>query len=476
MRIFWVSIWFSTVLFSQNFSLRPLAFTINKSTGGDWNAFQTDGVLIGGFGGQADWSNQNWKIMGRWVYTSVHGMSGDPFSLSPDKGKRFSQSYSMLDGDFWFDDADMLIQYKGDNYSFEFGKYDRFWGPGMSSLTVSNRVPSFPQFGFEWDVLPNLKVSYFHGFLNSDILDSSRAQYYTGVGTKQFDISRSVAGHRLEWQPFDFLSLGATDLVVYAVRPLEVTYLMPFIPFWALQHYLDDTDNIQMAGDITLHFSNQRKAYIVWLLDEWSIENTFNKENERNWFGWQFGLEWIALMQEKDRFQIEYTWTDHRIYRHRFNVNDAFSSGYPLGFWAGPHAQELYAEYVAELFGFDWVLSYSNVKRGEVTDAILENQYDQTQDNYQRFSGLVEERTVMDIQLMKSVWKQDLLVYLGVSVIDWKNAGFDPFNPGSGSVKDINKTSFTVGFSYNFRPPGLAGRNPSHSERSAGWRSQRNLE
>ncbi len=446
---------------SQDFSIKPIGFSSFKSGGGHWVSDSSD-VTAAGFGVSAQYTKGKWYYSAQWLYTSIHGTSSDPFKFAADQGKPFSQRYSMLDGDFWYDDADMLVQYTGDNFSFEFGKYDRFLGPGMSSLTVSNKTPSFPQFGFDWNVLPNLKVTYFHGFLNSNILDSTRAQYYTGVGTKQFDISRSVAGHRLEWKPFDFLSLGATDLVVYAVRPLEVTYLMPFVPFWALQHYLDDTDNLQMAGDITWHFNHQRRAYIVWLLDEWSIENTFNTEKERNWFGWQFGLDWGSLVRENDQFQIEYTWTDHRVYRHRFEVNDVYSSGYPLGFWAGPHAEELYVEYVTTLFGMDAVFSHSAVKRGELTDAMLENQYDQSADNYQRYSGFVEERYVTEVQFIKSVWKPDLRMLFGVGLIDWKNAGFNPSNPSA--TKDIKKTSLTLGFSYNFRPPGLAGRSRSHSE------------
>ena len=440
---------------AEGLSIRPLAFGSQQMKGGIWSA-DSSSVSIGGFGVNIAYKKNQWSFAGQWIYTSVHGTSTNPFSFSHEQGKPFSQRYSTLDGDFWYDDADMIIQFEGDTYSFYFGKYDRFWGPGISSLTVSGRVPSFPQFGFDWNVLPNLKMSYFHGFLNSNILDSTRAKYYTGVGTKQFDVPRSVAGHRLEWKPFDFLTLGATDLVVYAVRPLEVTYLMPFIPFWALQHYLEDTDNLLMAGDITWHIAKQRRAYIVWMLDEWSLENTFNKEKERNWFGWQFGLDWGSLIRENDRFQIEYTWTDHRVYRHRFEVNDMYSSGYPLGFWGGPHAEEFYAEYGTKLFGMDAVFSHSAVKRGELTDAMLENQYDQSQENYQRYSGIVEERSVTEIQFIKTMWKPELLVFFGLGFLDWKNAGFDPLNPNA--TKDIQKTSFTLGFSYNFRPPGLAGR------------------
>ena len=49
-----------------------------------------------------------------------------------------------------------------------------------------------------------------------------------------------------------------------------------------------------------------------------------------------------------DDIKLEYNWTDHRIYRHRFPINDSYSNGYSLGFWAGPHAQEFLVNYFLE--------------------------------------------------------------------------------------------------------------------------------
>ena len=86
------------------------------------------------------------------------------------------------------------------------------------------------------------------------------------------------------------------------------------------------------------------RFYGVILIDEWSPPYTFEK-NTHNWFGWQSGLDWTNIYLQNDQLRLEYTWTDHRIYHHRFKVNDAYSWSYPIGFWAGPHAEEIYADY-----------------------------------------------------------------------------------------------------------------------------------
>ena len=49
---------------------------------------------------------------------------------------------------------------------------------------------------------------------------------------------------------------------------------------------------------------------------------------------------------EKSELQIEYNWTDQRIYMHKYDINDFYNHQLPLGFWAGPHAEELLFYYL----------------------------------------------------------------------------------------------------------------------------------
>ena len=56
------------------------------------------------------------------------------------------------------------------------------------------------------------------------------------------------------------------------------------------------------------------------------------------------------LLNDSDKLRLEFTWTDSRIYHHRFQVNDYYSHEYPLGFWGGPHAEEFYFSYNINMF------------------------------------------------------------------------------------------------------------------------------
>ena len=91
---------------------------------------------------------------------------------------------------------------------------------------------------------------------------------------------------------------------------------------------------------------------------------------------------------------------------------------------------------------------------------MLEDQYNTVQ--YQRFSGPVNYEHLQTIDLLlKRKLINGLVIEAGVSHVLWKNAGFDPYNPNPESVKDVEKISLVIGFSYNFNYP---GRNKIHYE------------
>ena len=433
-------------LYSGDFKIEPTAYINYYSNGGVWHHKEEGAVSFFGFGAKALKSVNNFSFEGQFVYNSAQNVSQEVFLFSRNQGIEFPNGYTFGDG-FWYDYSTMKITYSTENALFDFGKFNRFWGPGTYPLTVSNKPPSYPQFGFEWDIIPSLRLKYFHGFLKSEIQDSIRASYYGNVGERQFNLPRSIAGHRLEWTPIPRVTFGATETVIYGIRGLDIHYLMPFIPFWSLQHYLGDTDNIQMSGDVSLNFENGN-LYAVLFIDEWRPEWTFEEKN-RNWFGWQIGFTRTELFMKSDKLEGEFSWTDHRIYRHRFSINNYYSHGYPLGFWAGPHAQELYFNYFLPFGKYNLNINYSDATRGELTRDMLEGQYND--DQHERFSGNSEHRMVIEVLIQRSFMKDQLGVQAGVELIHWKNPGFDPYKSDTFFGEDIEKWSISMGIYYNIK-------------------------
>jgi hypothetical protein len=141
------------------------------------------------------------------------------------------------------------------------------------------------------------------------------------------------------------------------------------------------------------------------------------EKNNRNWVAWQLGVLFDDIFF-KDLIQFEYSWLDHRVYRHRFPINDYYSFGYPLGFWAGPHSKEILLFYQVNFKESDLKIKYSNCLRGELTNEMIINQYNNVY--YERFSQFVEKKSTFELIYSKTIFNS-LKIKLGVEYIDWKD-------------------------------------------------------
>ena len=434
---------------SENFHVYPILFSTYKSAGGDWH-YEDKYISISGTGVGARSVFKHWSIDATYIQLGLMGnITDELMNFSP------TQSFPYMDGSkdasgYWTEIATMKVSYHRNPIKFEFGKFDRHWGPGNRALHISNKPPSYPQFGFEWQISENIKLIYFHGLLKSNIPDTSRGVYYNNqVSNRSLNLSRSIATHRIEWQPLKKLILSANESVIYGTRGLDLHYLLAVIPLYQIENYLGDTDNVQMGCDITYQQNPDVQLYLGFYMDELTPEWLF-RNNNHNWFAWQFGLNWQKLLSESDEIVCEYNWTDHRIYKHKFPINDYYSHDQPLGYWAGPHAEELLVQYQYGLHSYQIHLTFSNAKRGALTEEMLYNKYHDIKD--QRFSGDPghEQISILRIDVQKDSIINGLSYQIGVDWIKWKNAGFDVFNPSLNPVKNINKISANAAVFYNF--------------------------
>ncbi len=382
------------------------------------------------------------SITGLFQFTSANELAYQSTFLNPELNIEMKRGF-IESQDTWFESSNMKIAYQTNTFSASFGKYNQSWGHGNSSLILSNNLPSYPQAGFSWKMSKTLTLEYLIGSLSSQIVDSSSTDLYNNVGSTNTFYSRSIAAHRFIWKPSPSFIFNAMETVIFGDRTIDVHYLLPFIPFWSMQHYTGDIDNVQMCGEIIWKMKDNWDIYGSLFVDEWRPEWTFNEKN-RNWFGYQFGMIRSSVFKEKDEFKAEYTWTDHRVYRHRFPINESYSYNYSLGFWAGPHAEESYFSYNFPLKSMEIISFISHVKRGELTDQMLEDQYNDIVN--ERASGETEERTVASLICKKGFVDNKVFLRVGCEWIDWQNPGFDPRSPEN-RIPDISKFSVVIGVS-----------------------------
>lgn len=438
----------STIYSNSNLKIYPIFFSTYNSSGGEWH-YEDKPISINGFGLGARTVLDNWAIEAQYIQIGLFGnINDDIMNFSSNQSFPYIDGSKDADG-YWNEYATTKISYNKKFFRFDVGKFDRHWGPGLRAIHISNKPPSYPQFGFEWQIKDNLKLTYFHGFLKSNIPDSSLAIYYQNQFSKRsLNISRSIAAHRLEWTPLDKLTIGMNESVIYAVRGFDIHYLLAIIPLYQIENYLGDTDNVQLGCDITYTLTPKSTVYLSFFMDELTPEWIFKKDNH-NWFAWQFGLNMKNILFKSDYFTCEYNWTDHRIYKHKFPVNDYYSHDQPLGFWAGPHAEEFIVSYEAQFKIMKFLSKLSIAKRGQLTEQMLEDNYNSV--SYTRYTGIIpfESRIVFSNQLSRNIWNDKGSIKIGFQWIDWENAGFNPFSPNTEDVSHITKSSIEIGLTIN---------------------------
>ena len=124
------------------------------------------------------YSRQKLTIQTRMAYHLIHGINNEQSQFTAAQGLHFTRKDPGLsDKQRNYYVSNLKVQY-GDSSSYIYlNKWDKQWGPGVRSLTVSNKIPAFQHFGFKWTITDQIHFEYFHGQLISGIVDSSYLNY-----------------------------------------------------------------------------------------------------------------------------------------------------------------------------------------------------------------------------------------------------------------------------------------------------------
>ena len=423
--------------------LKPIFSTQFFSSGSIHNTENYNNTTITDIEVQALKNHNQWSILGSFKFTTASNFDLISTYTNPDLNFEHSRKYIKSENT-WYESSSLLIKNKkNESFTSFFGKSNLHWSNGESSLILGNSCPSFPLIGFDWKITNKINLSYFIASLSSQIEDTTD-NIYNGFDSRKLYIPRSVAGHKFDYIFSDQLKFSAMEIVIFGNRKIDENYLFPFIPFWSMQHYIGDIDNVQMCGEIIWNNkSNNLSFHSSIFIDEWRPEWTFKKQN-RNWFGYSLGIEKMEILSSTDNFKFEYIWTDHRIYRHKFPINSSYTYDYPIGFWAGPHSEYLFARYFSNFnndMGF--IFSLSMLKRGKLTQEMIENQYNNILEQKPRYSGANEKKILISVNCFKYYFNKKIKAQIGTEWINWVNAGFDPY---VSNIKgnDLNKFSVNL--------------------------------
>jgi hypothetical protein len=253
------------------------------------------------------------------------------------------------------------------------------WGYAQNGKVVlSKKAPSFPFIRLDARLTHWLRFNYFHGWLASDVVDSTRLYptFRPNVSSKRFR-NKFLASHTVTLTPKKGVDLSLGESVVYSDQ-LEVAYLMPMLFFRLVDHYLSDRDNTAGANAQLFFAFSMRNTipnthlYGELLIDDISLSYLFDEARQVNHVGGTIGAMVVDLPVPNLNLRAEYTRINPFVYKHFIPTLLYTSSSDNLGHWMGHNADAVYLNIgYRPLRGLQmeaWLYRIRKGEEGEVAD------------------------------------------------------------------------------------------------------------
>lgn len=301
----------------------------------------------------------------RWIGASAFGNYSDWFGFSfdiRDKGEfgnniDKTKYFSPLRG-AWSKNAPDGIEYsdvRGSiNFNWKWGNISLIkdylrWGHGkFGQIILSDKAPSYPQIRLQLKPTNWLRFNYIHGWLSSQVYDSS-SFYYSYPGTLSENLIKSyipkyIAANMITVSPINWLDISAGNAVIYGgdIRP---EFLIPFMFYKFLDHNsgrgdVNDANGV-MYFDLSAKYPANFQFYGTMFIDVTEVRNILDNNFKNTWIGFTLGGKSVDLFFNNFDLTLEYTRINPWVYEHKNEVTNYKHLKYPLGHWLGQNADQL---------------------------------------------------------------------------------------------------------------------------------------
>lgn len=251
------------------------------------------------------------------------------------------------DGKIDYEDIRGGITYAFKKGSIGLVKENFSWGTNYNgSNIISGHAPAFVRIDLHLMPVKWLDFHYFHGWLNSEEIDSARSFYLTnGYGTelRRFYHKKFMAANIFTFYPFPRLGLSFGNSIIYDYDNMHPAFLIPFSFFKALDHNLNfgiKNMNSQMFFDISSKNINNVHLYSSLFIDELAIKRIIDPD-EYNFISFKGGVK-ISNVPANTFACIEYTISNALTFRHDVPTTTYESNRFNLGHYLTDNSKELF--------------------------------------------------------------------------------------------------------------------------------------
>jgi len=340
--------------------------------------------------------NSNGNIIKRWYgaefqalmgkHLSVFGSLRDisfqgellarPGYLNDYPGCEYKESTSGGD----FSDSRGGIKYAWSRGSVGLVKDNVVWGDNNhGSNILSGRGPSFPMLTLHLKPAKWFEMQYFHGWLVSNVLDSTR--YYTDNLDKRLyrNTNKFIAANLFTFTPVNKFNLSIGNSIVYAESNVQAAYFIPIAFYKSLDHTLTkglgiENQNSQIFLNISSRNIKHLHLFTSVYVDEIDFGRFMPGSAEKNPISYKIGANLSNFPWQNLSVMGEFTRTNIINYKHSIPAITWASNGYNLGHYLGDNSQEIYlALRYKPIRGLDLNLSFVDAKHGNEYNYIRAN-------------------------------------------------------------------------------------------------------
>jgi len=330
------------------------------------------------------WTNENGSVYHRWNGGEVQSYVGknwgfyaslrdnhesEAISDSPFLNQRAGGNYKAA-----YDYSEMR---GGITYSWKWGnigliKDHHNWGNSNNgSIIQSGRTPSFAKIQLKLSPVKWLEFSYFHGWLVSEEIDSTRSYWINGnFGPTYRKVyhPKFMAANIFTIRPHSKLAISAGNSIVYSDIGVHPAYLIPVFFYKSVDHTVNSgisNQNSQMFLDISSYNLRHLHLYGSLFVDELAISRMTKADEHSNFWSWKLGGRTSNLLVENLAFCFEFTRSNPLSYRHPEPTITYESNRYNLGHYLTDNAVEYYLEgSYRPIARFTLMASYTLARKG----------------------------------------------------------------------------------------------------------------
>ena len=237
--------------------------------------------------------------------------------------------------------------------SIGFMKDNIVWGDNYyGSNIISGNAPSFPMITLNLKPCKWFEFNYIHGFLVSNVIDSS--YYYveqvndTVKKSHYRPKSKYLAANMFTFKPIRGLDLSFGNSIVYAEKLPNAAYYLPFAFYKALDKIqtrglLVENQNSQIFFNISSRNIKHLHLYASMYFDEIQFKRFSSKSKSKNPFSYKVGFNVTNFPLKNLSIAGEFTRTNIINYKHSIRELTWASNGIGLGHYLGDNSQDIYA-------------------------------------------------------------------------------------------------------------------------------------